>query len=106
MGNPGLHVYQRQQGIVPQGVRLRESSAQHTTTVELPNGSGAVIQVTQAEANRALELVTELENSRECLDELHDTAAILRQRTVELQDSLERLLYTSSLKGKCEFLSE
>ena len=101
-----LHVYQRQQGFVPQGVHLRESSASPTNTVELPNSSGVVIQVTQAEANRALELVTELENNRERLDELHGRAATLRQRAVELQDSLERLLYTSSLKGKCEFLSE
>lgn len=101
-----LHIYQRQRGFVAHGVRLRDAPTNPTNTVELPGGSGVIIQVTQAEANRALELVTELENSRERLNELHSRAATLRQRAVELGDTLERLLYTSSLKGKCDFLSE
>ena len=101
-----LHIYRRQQALEPHGVRLRESLTHPTNTVELPGGSGAVIQMTQAEANKALELVTELENNRGRLDELRSKAAFLQQQAMKLRDLLDRLLYTSSLKGRCDLLQE
>jgi hypothetical protein len=99
-----LHIYQRQQGLEALGVRLRSAPTDPTNTVELPHGDGAVIQVTQDQAKKALELVTELENNRARLDELHSRGAGLQRRATELRNKLERLLYTSSLSGKCDFL--
>jgi len=101
-----LHIYQRQLGLEPHGVKLRDAKKQPTNTVELPGGSGVIIEVTQAQASKALELVTELENSRERLDKLTSEAASLQPRADAPRDDLERLLHASGLVGKCDFLSE
>lgn len=101
-----LHIYQRQQGLQPHGVRLRDSPANPTNTLELPDATGAIIQVTQAEAHRALELVTQLENNREKLGELISSANDLAKRAIELGENLERLRHTSSLNGQCDLIRE
>jgi len=87
-------------------VKLREAETQPTNTVELPGASGVIIGVTQDQAIKALELVTELENSRERLDALLSEAESLQPRTSALRDDVEHLLYASGLVGKCDFLSE
>jgi len=101
-----LHIYQRQLGLEPHGMKLREAETQPTNTVELPGASGVIIGVTQDQAIKALELVTELENSRERLDALLSEAESLQPRTSALRDDVEHLLYASGLVGKCDFLSE
>lgn len=102
----GLHIYQRQLGLEPHGVKLRDAKTHLNNTVELPGGSGVIICVTQAQASKALELVTELENERECLEKLLSKAASLRPRADALRDNLEGLFYASGLVGKCDFLGE
>lgn len=101
-----LHIYQRQLGLEPYGVKLRSPTTEPTNTLELAGGNGVMIGVTQDQAKRGIQLVTELENSRQHLDELLSKADNLRQRADALRDELERLLYAPSLQGKCEFLSE
>jgi hypothetical protein len=98
------HIYKRQCGYERQPIHLRQPQAPLTGTLELPDSSGAVINVAQSDAVRALDLVTRLERKRERVEELNNISQTLLNRSIALGQSLERLQHVAVLRGKCKLL--
>lgn len=102
-----FHIYQRQQGLQDRGIRLRSPTRDvpQSSGIELPDGSAAIYGIAQTEAERILDLLTNLEHSRDHIDDLRDKASGLQQDAISLCGELERLRHASTIKGTCDLIA-